>query len=171
MSIHDILAEEMPAIGELLIHVNHGGCGQFAHQLSMALSKQGIPSDIVLVKWSWYTEEDITMMCDRHHTKDINEVYIERFTDGYKGYFDACLGHVAVRVGDKLYDSGGEFTGKAISAPVRPEVMALLLTGDRQPWNPTFLQSNNMLREEVSDMLATFFSSIFSDLPASEVVA
>ena len=163
-NLHTILIKAVPRISDKLTHINWGGCGLFAHQLSKTLASKGIPSDIVLVRWSWYTAGDIKDMLRRHNTDDINAVYREHFSHGKSG-FDACIGHIAVRVDGKLYDSEGVHPNfQAISDAIEPDVMELLIKNGS--WNPEFLGDNSCTQAQAVDTMATFLGGVLSEVAA-----
>ncbi len=163
-NLHTVLAQVVPAINCELEHINRGGCGIFAYELSEALARKGIPSDIVLVKYSWYDKDDVQHLLDSHGTADINEVYLQMFGDAWHRYCDPCMAHICVRVDGKVYDNEGEQLFTPISEPIRPDVMALAIK--KSNWNPTFLQSNCMTQLKAVGIIAKFLSSTLSEVVA-----
>lgn len=161
MNLHDTLTQVVPDINNHLEHINYGGCGWFAHTLSTILAAKGIQSDIVLMKWAWYKDDDVARMIDSQSVDTINDAYRKMFNDD-TSYCNPCFGHIGVRVGDVIYDSDGVLTVPAISEPIERAVMHLALTKG-SAWNSKFLGSN---RGDAVHKMKEFLTQALSEVAA-----
>jgi len=143
MNLHSTLTKVVPDINNTLDHINHGGCGWFAHTLHTILAAKSIQSDIVLVCWAYYDTPDVKHMLDHLEVDDINEAYRILFSGHYSGYCNPCFGHVGVRVNGVIYDCDGVLNKPAISEPIDVAVMDMALAMPSGTWNPEFIDSNS----------------------------
>ena len=164
--VHDLLADDMPAIRDSVSSINRGGCGVFALELTRALSAVSVACDIVLVQYSTWgdNEDDVQCLLNATGTDNISDAWIQAdFAWAIEGRkHSLCNGHVCVQVGDKVYDSSGLTGYTAISEGISDDAMLAGLRTDC--WNKYFLRDNDDDIHAVRDTLFTFFTKLFNKI-------
>lgn len=157
--IHKVLANKVPAINDKLFMINHGGCGRSAVEIYSALRRYGVNSSIVLVNEP-YNEESVIRLIERTGKHDINSAYQHIFKNVHDFRGDTLNGHVCVKFDGRLYDSDGEFDGKAISEHITVKTMEKFLTYDMF-WNDQFKWANRRNKSIIRTM-QSFYNNLFS---------
>lgn len=159
--VHKILQDKIPHIQNHVSLISHGGCGQFALELSRAIRAQGKRCAVVLINRG-YRISDVTYTLEQHKTKDINTAWC-RILEGGGG--NLCNGHLAVKYGNSLYDDSGLIkTAHAISEPINDKTLSKSLNYGRH-WNDTFVVSNR--GKDTQDIFKQFLNKVLKggDIP------
>lgn len=163
-NIHEVLAKVLPDSRKVLNEINYGGCGIFAHELQQALALLGVQSSVVLVgndSFMSYTRKQVDGIADGYGEGDLNVAYRNIFKE-YAGldrreYPDTCNGHLALQIGDTLFDSDGIYNrGHAISDGIDPDVMELFIKAPL--WNSDFVEFNGGDKDSITNTLKAFFA-------------
>ena len=132
--------------------------------LHSALKARGVKASVVLVSYGWTGTDNVARMLARYDTKDINEAYTRKFKEHTsKGLGATCNAHVAVKVGDTLYDSNGIYKGTAISEGINASVMREFLNMDC--WNGAFKRYNNYIgTRKLVKLFDTHFEQLLAEV-------
>lgn len=173
-TLSEVLSKSIPRVARQISAINHGGCGWYAYNVQRALESQGIESSIVLVSCHGsYEPDDVHRLMIDNEAKNIDDAYNNVFNDRDNKYIrtlpDMLNGHIAIKVGDTLYDSDGVLNDRAISGAIKASTMKRALRVDRM-WNGRFLRSNDMSIQQVTRQLRHGIADIIKPLKARGMI-
>lgn len=139
-------------------HINAGGCGYIAYNIAKRLRERGIDAGVVFVNHSYASRKGIDLTIEREDVADINELILHADYQIRTGHFEATNlidnTHICVQVGNELYDSTGNVSGKfeATTDPINDKAMNVLLR-QRHFWNPSFRDAENNMDDLSADIV------------------
>ena len=173
-TLSEVLSKSIPRVARQISAINHGGCGWYAYNVQRALESQGIESSIVLVSCHGsYKSDDVYGLMREQDADTIDEAYNNVFDDKdnklTRTLPDMLNGHIAIKVGDTLYDSDGVLDDHAISGDIKASTMKRALRVDHM-WNGRFLRSNDMSIQQVTRQLRHGIADIIKPLKARGMI-
>lgn len=173
-TLSEVLSKSIPRVARQISAINHGGCGWYAYNVQRALESQGIESSIVLVSChGGYEPDDVHRLMRDNEAKNIDDAYNNIFNARDNKYIrtlpDMLNGHIAIKVGDTLYDSDGVLNDRAISGAIKASTMKRALRVDHM-WNSRFLRSNDMNVQHVTRQLRHGIADIIKPLKARGMI-
>lgn len=128
--------------------VNFGGCGWSAYIVCKILRSKGIPAEVYFEKTSRI--EPFISENGRNFDKACKNVM--RNNSAWK----IPNHHIMVKVGDRFFDSDGEFNKDEVDLSTRTSLYTLKRSLKAATWNQTFVNSNENVSKKKVDTIREF---------------